>query len=475
MTLATWFAYGPDSPCLIESVAAFRAASPGTPVAIIDQASNPVSPAALALIKPDHYRLTDFPRGRSLNGWPCVLGMLRAFRELLAETRAGGIFKIDCDTLLFSLAWLDTLAPHCGIQGGRTASAYGMAYYLRDDAVTGILASLENRWLDPAYAAPEDQVISTEALCLYGPRCRLWPWDAGIAGGWQFDGPDGSFDTRALVNFGNHHLIPGGGCPDTRREAAALEMARYRAYRAGTQTAPPAVRCGTGLGNRVAALANGLSRFPAIRFPWRVNPHCPLLWEQVFPAGIPGVEFVNLPGHPPMPTHWDGRPCLDWDAAGDRTKAADAYARIIAALPGPPPPQHHLAVFGRFHRSPQANPIALADAAIAAAQAAGTPSIFLLTDRHRDTIAARLRSAHLTPIFPTSPALTSDLSRDPETLRQFINDWRTLLAAHHIVALDGPSSLLHPARAIGRRITYASPPQPACTTAASPLPRPELF
>lgn len=479
MMLAVWFAYGPDSPCLIESVAAFRAAAPGTPVAIIDQADNPVSPAALDLIKPDHYRLTDFPRGRSLNGWSCVLGMLRTFRELLAETRAGGVLKIDCDTLIFSLGWLDSLAPHCGIIGGRAATAYGMAYYLRDDAVTELLASIENRWLDPAYPAPEDQVISTEALMLYGPRCRLWKWDAGIAAGWQFDGIDPALDGRAVLNFGNRHLIPADGCPESRRELAAVEMARYRTYRANLQPrtgpAPVTVRCGTGLGNRVAALANGLSRFPIIRFPWRVNRHCPLPWEEVFPQGVPGVEFENLPGPPPMPTHWDGIPCLDWAAAADPGRAADAYRLIIRSMVGTVGTSHRVAVFGRFHRAPKTDPVVLAAAAIAAAAEAGTREVFVLTDRHRDAIADHLRAAHLTPILPQSPALTSDLSRDPETLRLFINDWRTLLAARHIIALDGPSSLLHPARAIGRRITYASPLPPPCKTTAATQQSPGLF
>jgi hypothetical protein len=120
------------------------------------------------------------------------------------------------------------------------------------------------------------------------------------------------------------------------------------------------VRCGFGLGNRVAAIANGLSRAEKISFVWRVNEHCPLTHEQVFPAGISGVEFVT-DAPPAFATMWAGMRCHCWHAAADRNAADQAYGRIISAMnAAPAQPGFIVGACVRFFRDPETTPQAMA-------------------------------------------------------------------------------------------------------------------
>ena len=215
------------------------------------------------------------------------------------------------------------------------------------------------------------------------------------------------------------------------------------------------VRCGMGLGNRVAAIANGLSRAAEIRFVWRVNRHCPTAHSDVFPQGIPGVEFVT-DAPPNFATKFDGVWCYEWAAAGDREAANAAYAEIMAAMAGTPmwrAPE--VAILGRFHRNPDADPIALADAAIRSHGQFRWDRAFVLSDLHRGAIAARLGQAGFEAVQPESRELAADLDRTRDDILDYACDWATLLSARRIVALDGPASALHPARAAGIEIIYA--------------------
>lgn len=215
------------------------------------------------------------------------------------------------------------------------------------------------------------------------------------------------------------------------------------------------VRCGMGLGNRVAAMANGLSRAAEIRFIWRVNQHCPAAHSDVFPQGIPGVEFVT-DAPPNFSTKFDGVWCYEWAAAGDRKQANLAYAEIMRAMVGQPMPDApEVAILGRFHRNPSADPITLADAAIRLHGRYRWDRAFVLADMHREAIAERLRVAGFDAVQPRCAPLAADLQRTREDVLDYASDWATLLAARHIIALDGPASALHPARAAGVAITYA--------------------
>jgi hypothetical protein len=220
----------------------------------------------------------------------------------------------------------------------------------------------------------------------------------------------------------------------------------------------PEIRCGFGLGNRVAAMANALSRTAEIRFVWRVNQHCPLPHDEVFPDGVRGVEFVTS-APPAFATAWDGRHCYDWDAAANRFAAARAYARIMEAMAGRPWVSVRLGVVARYFRChDSATPAGLAALAAHVAATADrlcAGRIFLLADSRREELSALLPGLQI--YLPRHPELPADLDRSPEHTRTFLADWKTLLACPHIAAADGPTSLLHPARAAGRMIHYPPP------------------
>jgi hypothetical protein len=216
------------------------------------------------------------------------------------------------------------------------------------------------------------------------------------------------------------------------------------------------INCPEGLGNRVATIANALTWHSCIEFGWEVNEHCPLAHEEVFPFGIGSVDFVPGDGSPAG--LMDGRrPPMDWDAARCRVHAGFTYARVISAIGAKAAPDApDVAIVARFHR---AQPFDLARLAIAAGRVArrlGASRVFLLSDRHRDDIELMInRHTQLVTVRASAPELEADLARTTEATRDFLQDWRTALAARHIVALDGPTSLLHPARAAGIPITYA--------------------
>jgi hypothetical protein len=218
------------------------------------------------------------------------------------------------------------------------------------------------------------------------------------------------------------------------------------------------IRCGFGIGGRVTAIANGLSRQAEIRFSWKVNRFLPLTHEQVFPGGIPGVEFLS---DAPIGfvTRWeDGITADNYLAAGDPDQARAAYQTILAALAGDAmSEQPSVAVLGRFHRAPQATPDALVSAAVGACRGIGAARVFLLSDLHRTELAAGLQAAGIDVAWSVSPELPEDLLRDPDALLSYLGDWKTLLVAGIIVATQGPTGILHPARAAGTPIIYSEP------------------
>lgn len=232
------------------------------------------------------------------------------------------------------------------------------------------------------------------------------------------------------------------------------------------------VRCGFGVGNRVAAMANGLSRSHRIRFVWRENVHCPLPVSYVFPAGIPGVDLVT-DAPPEFATRWGRRMCHDWDAAGDRNRADAAYGRIIASMDGRPLFRPDLAIVARFHRAtgdPAAHIARIAATAAAWIRPDTDFRVFVFADQHRAQLAAALAAAAgVRPSLPSAPELAADLERSPADTARFLGDWKTLLTARRIVALDGPTSLLHPARAAGIPIHYPASEDRYCTDAASSM------
>ncbi len=79
--------------------------------------------------------------------------------------------------------------------------------------------------------------------------------------------------------------------------------------------------------------------------------------------------------------------------------------------------------------------------------------------------------------MPVSDELGSDLGRDRAGTLAYLGDWQRLMRSQTIVAADGPSSALHPARAAGKQIIYvaASQPQHRCEVDATRASKSSLF
>ena len=211
-----------------------------------------------------------------------------------------------------------------------------------------------------------------------------------------------------------------------------------------------------GLGNRVTAIANSLSRYPAIRFAWRENWHCPAPWRSVFPAGLPRVEFLD--DTQPTGSTWFGNIiCGHWDAAADRQQAATAYAAVMHAMAGHAWTYQPLAVCARFFR-PHASGLAqLLATIVQEATAMDVAEVFLLADTHRETLTRQLAAHGIRAIQPISHALVADKGRTPGQTLQFIADWKVMLSARRIIVLSHRTDLHHPALAAGTPIIVAAP------------------
>lgn len=218
------------------------------------------------------------------------------------------------------------------------------------------------------------------------------------------------------------------------------------------------VYCETGLGNRVAALANGLSKHNSVVFYWVNNVHCPADSKDIFPNGIDGVELIDTaPAERPPGideqrgecTLWDGIPCFKWEAAGDRERANEAYGRIITAMAGS---AHSgapaVAICGRFWINPEADPVELAEWAADAAHKAGDLRAFILADRYRAEIAGRLSALGIVPVMASAGEMEADLERDRAGVVAYLNDWKTLIDAERVFYTQPRiSSALFPIRA----------------------------
>lgn len=223
--IGLWFTYGADTACLIESVAAFRSCFLGGVVCISDDAENSISNETLALISPDHYERRQWKSNGNLNGWAAIDGIL-SFQIAMAKkfpTHKGSL-KIDSDTLIFGKSWIDENAPICGLNAGNERLFIGVARYLRNDAAQNILKATQKieRWGNP----PEDILIGSYALYLYGDKCASTPW-AKYAKSYQYKNEQVDYSKAEIVCFGNRQEINAKRDCE-KRQIAGMKMAAMR-------------------------------------------------------------------------------------------------------------------------------------------------------------------------------------------------------------------------------------------------------
>lgn len=222
-----WFTYGRDALPLIQSVKAFRKAG-GTNVAIFDDGASPLPDETIRAINPDLRRTTTFNRRGNLRGWDWVFGQLECLEGAARAFDADEVIKIDSDTLVLDLDWIAHGSPLCGFHITGNPYVFGMAYMIAMTAIWDIRRELEDGYHIPDAKVEEDTVITTEALALYGRQVRRINWNRGLAGGWDYGkSPLEKYFGCSVVTFGNRKHINGCGCEDEKREAMAMEMARF--------------------------------------------------------------------------------------------------------------------------------------------------------------------------------------------------------------------------------------------------------
>ena len=223
-----WFTYGPDAACLEQSVGAFRDAAPDPRVCLLDDGREPLPGEVVSRIAPDHHEPTTWPRRGNLRGWTHALCALDAYARMAALTGAGGILKVDCDTLLLDASWVDTTAPVCGHDNPLWPCLHGgMGYWMRRDAAESILAGLAgSRFEEGEVPVNEDHCISWWAMRFHGGHVKVLPADWRLARTFLHHRPGEDYSGAAVLTFGDRSRL--AGTDGQKRAAVAAAMRRFR-------------------------------------------------------------------------------------------------------------------------------------------------------------------------------------------------------------------------------------------------------
>lgn len=201
------FCYRDDEPLLALCAERLQQLDPAAHIYAISDASAPVRkvPEGVQL------RETNFPRGGSLNGLPCVAGMLSVFRELLENEGAGYLVKLDADTWVNDLpGWdEDDGVGYLGFERWQAFQPGGHCYRLSRAAVARMCELFEERsqaklW-PPHTLYREDHILYGLATAAGVPQ-RLVPFMLGHSVGMQ-DGPPGAHaacHAAHVVHCGEH-------------------------------------------------------------------------------------------------------------------------------------------------------------------------------------------------------------------------------------------------------------------------------
>jgi cation diffusion facilitator CzcD-associated flavoprotein CzcO len=225
--IAIFFAFGPDSECLYESVQAFKTVYSDGIVGICDDPDKPIDDDMIAKIAPDYYEQRAWDSKGNLNGWGAVRGILE-FQKKMHGMFPGhkGAIKMDCDTLLLVKDWIDEDAPICGIDAGCSTFFYGMCRYLKESAVDSIINFINNKVIWEDRKVPEDATIANCTMFLYGQECKRYDW-SDVAFSYNYKHLTANNKLKPVVTFGNRSEITLDNDRD-KRTTAAIHMGYYR-------------------------------------------------------------------------------------------------------------------------------------------------------------------------------------------------------------------------------------------------------
>ena len=164
--------------------------------------------------------ITRFERRGNLNGAAAVQGILGTLAAAGEALDAAVVVKVDADTVLTGVEWLDCLREaegpgYVGLEAESTLSATGIAYGFRPAYARACLAAATPwRW-GTQDGMPEDRLICS--LAMMCGRGRLLPWGAGewcaAFVPWYFTDASALRGVRAAVHCGQADPLAayGGG------------------------------------------------------------------------------------------------------------------------------------------------------------------------------------------------------------------------------------------------------------------------
>ena len=187
-----------------------------------------------------------------------------------------------------------------------------------------------------------------------------------------------------------------------------------------------------GLTNRIRSITNGISN-GWVHMLWKLNDECPIASSQVFPRGIEGLRFSDVPVGGPYPA-LDKRQSL--------LPVEDAWQKVWEAIrPETLQIQPHAILFRGHHPFG----IAWSDFAAQVQHLADTTtgSVVVMADSRRTEIHAILGDRM---VHPTSPEMVSDGDRSPEDIILFLQDWCRFLVAETAITSHPGSAAMWPRR-----------------------------
>lgn len=230
--------FGGDAACLganLEALRTLRSKGHTINILIADDAENP-----LHYPPQTDYVQTTFQRQGNLNGRECVAGQIKLMKGLVEEYDPDYVIKLDCDTVINSLEWIDADAAMTGWKlHANMDYCFGMCYAIHPAALDEMSewTQDENKMTLLAHNVPED--IGTGIICraCCGIITLHQIYEAPKrACGYMYNGkPDGKgnvtelpnwapYEGMDVVTFGNRNGIP-AEVPDPRNYAGAVMRA----------------------------------------------------------------------------------------------------------------------------------------------------------------------------------------------------------------------------------------------------------
>lgn len=161
---------------------------------------------------------TAFPRNGNLNGVKFMKGALEFY--LKEANGHEDILKVDADTLVYDLKWLDRPEVLVGLCAIPHRTFYGMAYRIKTKAIPLIQQILEEAEFPYNYA--EDLMISE--LCA---ELGVYTYDyscPGVYAGWNWKTKYTAFDYREAYSSVITVYPPEGFQPENARKLQQTKM-----------------------------------------------------------------------------------------------------------------------------------------------------------------------------------------------------------------------------------------------------------